>query len=83
MSKNQVRYNLLFANAKWLIVLIFTNYIARRAVPGEMKVSDEVKSPKRVGGQILYYNSKQRMLSLLEQPEVVYKFVFYSTNWGQ
>ena len=52
----------------------------RRAVPDEMKVSDEVKSPKRVGGQILYYNSKQRMLSLLEQPEVVYKFVFYSTN---
>ena len=48
-------------------LFIFTNYIARRAVPGEMKVSDEVKSPKRTGGQILFYNRKQRTLSLLEQ----------------
>ena len=64
-------------------LFIFKNYIARRAVPGEMKVSDEVKSPKRVGGQILYYNRKQPTLSLLEQPEVVYKLVFYSPNCGQ
>ena len=55
MSKNQVRYNLHFANAKILTVLIFfSNFIALRFVPGEMKVSNEVKSPKRVGGQILY-----------------------------
>ena len=68
MCTNQVRCNLLFANAKLFIVLFhFTNYIARRAVPGEMKVSDEVKSPKRVGGQLLFYNRKRRTMSLVEQ----------------
>ena len=42
--------------------------VGRSMVPDQKIFADEKQnSPKRVGGQLLFYNRKQRTLSLLDQ----------------